>query len=63
MTDQDILLMAKEHIRKAMSILEHLDDEYIFEAINSEYQTLDDIQIELTNIYHNVINGDFDDIE
>ena len=59
MNDEIILLRAIEQVRKAMSTLEHLDDEYIFEYINDKYQTLDDIQIELTNAVNSVRNGDF----
>ena len=59
LTDEIILMRAIEQVRKAMSTLEHLDDEYIFEYINDKYQTLDDIQIELTNAVNSVRNGDF----
>ena len=59
LTDEVILMRAIEQVRKAMSTLEHLDDEYIFEYINDKYQTLDDIQIELTNAMNSVRNGDF----
>lgn len=63
LTDEVILMRAIEQVRKAMSTLEHIDDEYIFEAINSQYQTLDDIQIELTNVANHVRNGDFENVE
>lgn len=59
LTDEVILMRAIEQVRKAMSTLENLDDEYIFEYINDQYQTLDDIQIELTNAMNSVRNGDF----
>lgn len=63
MTDLDIILLAQEHVRKSISVLEHINDEYIFEAINAEYQTLNDIQIDFTNIANYVRNGDFDAID
>ena len=46
-TDKDKLTIAKDLVRTAMSVLEGIDDEYKFPV--SEYETLDDVQIELTN--------------
>lgn len=60
MNDETILLRAIEQVRKAMSTLEHLNDEYIFSTINNEYQNLDDVQIELTNAANAVRAGVFE---
>ena len=61
--DAITLMQAISRVRDAMSILEELDDEYIFVSVNDQYQTLDDIQIELTNTLNNVKAGEFDNIE
>ena len=46
-TDKHKLEAARDLVRTAMSVLEGVDDEYEFPV--SEYETLDDVQIELTN--------------
>ena len=46
-TDRQKLETAIDCVRTAMSILETIDDEMEFPV--HEYETLDDIQIELTN--------------
>ena len=46
-TDKHKLDAARLLVRSAMSILETIDDEYVFPT--SEYETLDDVQIELEN--------------
>ena len=61
--DAITLMQAISRVRDAMSILEELNDEYIFVSVNDQYQTLDDIQIELTNTLNNVKAGEFDNIE
>ena len=45
--DQTKLEIARDLVATAMSVLEGIDDEYEFPV--SEYETLDDVRIELTN--------------
>lgn len=62
MTHDTVLIQgAINRVRQAMSLLEEINDEMIFDYLGSQYETLDDIQIELTNTLNSVANGEFDD--
>lgn len=61
MNDDIILARAIEQLTKAIMTLQHINDEYIFDYIQSEYETMNDIRTELTNCCNKVRDGEYND--
>lgn len=53
MRDEDIITRAQEYVKKAINTLQAIQDDYVFRDLQSEYETLADINTD----FQNVING------